>query len=160
MTNQFIFPVKLTTDEDGRFVATFPDLPYGATDGATREEALLSAEDMLDEVIAGLINAGEEIPEPSAKKRGQVMVPLSAQMAAKAALYKAINTAGISNIALAKQMGCDEKEIRRMLDPHHPTKLPRIEDALLTLGHRLAVQVLDAVVPAKPVRNNLRRRTA
>jgi antitoxin HicB len=142
VTNQFIFPVKLETDEDGRFVATFPDLPYGATDGATKEEALLSAEDALQEVIAGLINSGEDIPEPSTKKRGQHLVPLSAQMSAKAALYTARRAAGISNVALAKKIGCDEKEVRRMLDPHHPTKLPRIEAAIQALGQRLMLTVV------------------
>ena len=139
MSNQFSYPVKLETDEDGRVVATFPDLPYGATDGATEMEALENAKDMLDEVVAGLINAGEDIPEPSSKKRGQVMVSLSAQMAAKTALYHARRAAGMSNVALAKAMGCDEKEVRRMMDPHHPTKLPRIEDALRVLGRRLVV---------------------
>ena len=157
MSNQFSYPVQLVADEDGRFVATFPDLPYGVTDGASEEEALLEAQDALDEIIAGLINDGEEIPEPSAKKRGQYLVTLSAQMSAKAALYNAIRDAGISKVALAKEMGCDEKEVRRMLDPHHPTKLPRIEDALLALGHRLVVQVLDVVVPVRPSK---RRRTA
>ncbi len=141
MTNQFIFPVKLETDGDGRFIATFPDLPFGVTDGTTQEEVLCEAADALDEVVAGLINAGEAIPVPSAKKRGQYMVPLSAQMAAKVALYSARRAAGISNVALAKQMGCDEKEVRRMLDPHHPTKLPRIEAALQALGQRLIMSV-------------------
>jgi len=27
----------------------------------------------------------------------------------------------------ARKLACDEKEVRRMLDPRHPTKLPRIK---------------------------------
>jgi antitoxin HicB len=38
-------------------------------------------------------------------------------MAAKAALYLAMREAGISNVQLARKLGCDEKEVRRMLDP-------------------------------------------
>ncbi len=60
MTNQFIFPVNIEADDDGRFVVTFPDLPFGVTDGATQDDTLSEAEDALDEVIAGLINAGED----------------------------------------------------------------------------------------------------
>jgi antitoxin HicB len=47
-------------------------------------------------------------------------------MAAKAALYLAMREAGITNAQLARKLGCGEKEVRRMLDPRHPTKLPRI----------------------------------
>jgi antitoxin HicB len=34
-------------------------------------------------------------------------------------------------------MQLDEKEARRILDPHHPTKLPRIEAALAALGRHV-----------------------
>jgi antitoxin HicB len=55
-------------------------------------------------------------------------------MALKAAVYLAVREAGISNSDLARLMKLDEKEARRILDPHHPTKLPRIEAALSALG--------------------------
>jgi len=31
---------------------------------------------------------------------------------------------------LARKLGCDEREMRRMLDPRHPSKLLRVEEAL------------------------------
>ena len=65
-------------------------------------------------------------------------------MAAKAALYLAMRGAGITNVNLARKLGCDEKEVRRMLDPRHPTKLPRIKEALDILGKRLVVSVEEA----------------
>jgi len=34
-------------------------------------------------------------------------------------------------------MKLDEKEARRILDPHHPTKLPRLEEALSVLGRHV-----------------------
>lgn len=55
-------------------------------------------------------------------------------MAQKAADYLAVREAGISNSELARRMQLDEKEARRILDPHHQTKLPRIEAALSGLG--------------------------
>ena len=49
--------------------------------------------------------------------------------------------ARIKNTELARRLGCDEKEVRRMLDPRHPTKLPRIQAALEALGKRLVVSM-------------------
>ena len=65
-------------------------------------------------------------------------------MAAKAALYLAMQEAGMSNVQLARKLGCDEREVRRMLDPRHPTKLPRIKEALEVFGKRLVVSVEEA----------------
>ena len=65
-------------------------------------------------------------------------------MAARAALYLAMREAGMTNVRLARKLGCDEREVRRMLDPRHPTKLPRIKEALEMLGKRLVVGVEEA----------------
>ena len=62
-------------------------------------------------------------------------------MAAKAALYLAMREARMNNVQLARTLACDEREVRRMLDPRHPTKLPRIKEALEVLGKRLVVSV-------------------
>jgi antitoxin HicB len=62
-------------------------------------------------------------------------------MAAKASLYLAMREAGITRVLLARRLGVDEKEVRRMLNPRHPTKLPRIEQALSSLGKRLVVSL-------------------
>ena len=52
--------------------------------------------------------------------------------------------ARIARVGLARKLGCDEKEVRRMLDPRHPTKLPGIQEALNVLGQRLVVSVEEA----------------
>lgn len=58
-------------------------------------------------------------------------------MAIKAAVYLAAREAGISNSELARRLRLDEKEARRILDPHHPTKLPRIEAALAAVSRHV-----------------------
>ena len=65
-------------------------------------------------------------------------------MAAKAALYLAMREQRITKAQLARKLACDEKEVRRLLDPRHPTKLPRINEALDKLGKRLIVGVEEA----------------
>lgn len=44
---------------------------------------------------------------------------------------------------LAARLGCDEKEVRRLLDPRHPSKLARIQRALASLGKGLAVTLVN-----------------
>ena len=58
-----------------------------------------------------------------------------------AALYVAMRRAGISKLQLAKRLGVDEKEVRRLLDPHYGSKLPRIAKAISVLGQRLVIGV-------------------
>jgi antitoxin HicB len=57
------------------------------------------------------------------------------------ALIAAFRESGMTRVALAARLGKGENEVRRMLDPHHRTKLPAIEDALRVLGKRLVITV-------------------
>ncbi len=82
---------------------------------------------------------GLPLPLPSPLKKRQYAVPLPAQTAAKAALHVALQEAQITKAERVKQLGCDEKEVRRLLDPRHPSKLPRIASALVAVGQRLVV---------------------
>lgn len=137
------YPAKLTQDEDGRFVVTFPDFGWGATDGATREEALEEAQDALEEIIATYLASGDVLPKPSPARRLPLVRP-GVLIAAKAALYEAFGESGITRVALAKALGVNEAEVRRMLSPRHKTKITRLESALTILGKRLELSVADA----------------
>lgn len=140
----FVYPARFERGEkDGVLVVTFRDLPEAITQGGEKD-ALWQASDCLEEVIAGRIVDGREIPPPSRAARGERLIPVPAPMAAKAALYLAMKEAGITNVKLAQRLGCDEREVRRILDPRHPTKLPRIKEALEILGKRLVVSVEEA----------------
>jgi len=141
---EFIYPAKIEDDGEGNLLVTFRDVPFAATEGASIEEALFEAEDCLEEGIAACIASKEDVPKPSALKEGEYPIRLPAQTAAKAALYIAARDQGVSNSELARRIGVDEKEVRRMLDPKHATKLPRIEMALAALGCRLSVSLLQA----------------
>jgi len=137
----FVYPAKLTPDEDGGLVVTFVDFPEAITQGESERDALSEAADCLEEAVAARIAHGDPIPKPSRLGRGRHGVLLRAQLAAKAALYLAMREAGITKVALGKRLGCDEKEVRRLLDPRHPSKLPRLEAALAAAGKRLILGV-------------------
>lgn len=118
-------------------MVTCRDLPEAITQGESIKEALSEAADCLEEAIAARIDDGRDIPMPTVAKRGEHLVSVAPSMALKAAVYLAVREAGISNSELARRMQLDEKEARRILDPHHPTKLPRIEAALAVLGRHV-----------------------
>jgi len=143
MAHELTYPVTLTPDDiDGGFVVTFEDLPEAITQGETVTEALAEAADALEEAVAGRIRRGDPIPEPS-PAADRPLVPVPVQTAAKAALHLALQETGMTRAELATRLGCDEKEVRRLLDPRHPSKLPRIQKALAALGKGLSVRLVD-----------------
>ena len=139
------YPAILTPDRDvGGFTVTFPDLPEAITQGEDRLDTLAQAADCLEESVAGRIRRGDEIPEASKTKAGQTVISVPPLMAAKAALYLAMREAKMSNVKLAKQLGCDEKDVRRMLDPRHSSRINALQAALAALGKKIVVAVENA----------------
>ena len=136
---RFQYPVLLTPADEGGFVVTCRDLPPLITQGEDEQDALDQAADAMDEVFATYMIEGIEFPEPSKARRREQLVAPPAGTEAKAALYVAMREAGISKMQLAKQLGVDEKEVRRLLDPHYGSKLPRIAEAIGLLGQRLVI---------------------
>ena len=142
-----LFHLSVERDEDGRFVVAFPDCGWGATDGATRDEAVAEAKDLLRELIATTIREGKDLPEPSRAGRGRPLVVPPVQIALKAALYEAWREAGISQRRLARDLDVGESEVRgleRMLNPEHSTKAAAIDRALRRLGKRVTVTIDEA----------------
>ena len=137
------YPADFTQADEGGFVITFPDVPEAITQGETVSQCIEEASDALEEAIIGRINMGEEIPIPSAARKGQFVIPVPAQAAFKAALYEEIRAQHLNKVQLAARLGIDEKEVRRLLNPHHRSKLPRIAEILERVGKRIVVGVED-----------------
>ena len=137
--NRFQYSVRLAAADEGGYVVTCRDLPQLITQGEDQQDALEQASDAMDEAFATYMIEGMDFPAPSKPKRGEHLISPPAETMAKAALYVAMREAGISKIQLAKQLGVDEKEVRRLLDPHYHSKLPRIAQAISLLGQRLVI---------------------
>ncbi len=117
----------------------FPDFGWGTTDGATRDEALAEARDLLRELIAATVRDGKDLPAPSrATVRRPLLVPPVA-IALKPAFYEACHAAEVSRRHLARTFGVGESEVRRMLNPDHATKAATIDGALRRFGKRVSV---------------------
>jgi antitoxin HicB len=55
----------------------------------------------------------------------------------------ALREARVSQSALAARLGKDEKEVRRLLDPEHASRVSALELALRAIGKRVQVVVED-----------------
>lgn len=140
----FAYPAKLTAGRDGRILVEFVDLPRVATDGKDKRQAFEEAMDALGSDLSIRLSRREEIPVPSAAKRGHRMVPVPLWLAPKLALYVAMRDRQLSNSELARRLGVHERVVRRMIDPQHATKAEKIQAALAVLGKQMTVEVRDA----------------
>ncbi len=132
------YAFRFTRDGDG-WVITCRDLPEAISQSEVNENRIDIAEGCLQAALESRIRDNEPLPAASTPRRGEVIVSPPAATAAKAALYDAMRDAGISKSELARKLGVDEKEVRRMLDAGHATKLPRIAEAVEALGRHLHI---------------------
>lgn len=136
---RFEYPVMLIPADEGGFVVTCRDLPELITQGESIADALAEAGDAMDEVFAAYMKSKLDFPAPTKARRREHLVAPPAETVAKSALYVAMREARVTNVQLAKRLGVDEKEVRRMLDPHYASKLPRLAQAVAVLGKRLVI---------------------
>jgi antitoxin HicB len=128
----------------GNVVVSFPDVPEAITQGRGDADARALAEEALGLALLTYLDRGLPLPKPRAKGRKLVEIAVAPDVAAKLAVLEAFKAARLSKSELARRIGKDEKEVRRILDPKHPTKLPALTAALRALGKRLVVGVMEA----------------
>lgn len=138
------YPARLSSNGAGGCLVTFTDVREALTEGESRDVALSNAADALEVALLGLMKDGADIPAPSIARAGDDLVLVSAQTAAKLAFYAVFRSSGLSRSALARKIGKDEAEVRRMLDPYHATKLPALDEAIRAMGRRLSVALEPA----------------
>ncbi|WP_370877136.1 GIY-YIG nuclease family protein [Kaistia dalseonensis] len=139
-----VYPVALVPHENGELLVQARDLPEVLTWGKDEAEALAMAEDAIAVVIAAALEDGREIPEPSPVQAGEHLVSLPAQLSAKLAVILAWRASGISKSEMGRRLGLAEGEVRRILDPHHNTKLDKLDAAARVLGQRLFIGISKA----------------
>ena len=142
--SRFSFPVTLTTDEvDGGFTVTFRDLPEAITQAENIEDALDEAADCLEEAIANRVIRRLPIPFPSKPANREYMVTTPLQTSFKASIWLAMQEKNFDRTQLANALNIEEKEVKRILNPSHNTKLGTLERSLFALGKRPILEVGD-----------------
>jgi antitoxin HicB len=137
------YPLTLEPASNGTIIAQAIDVPEALTFGDDEAEACEHAIDAVICALGGYIADGRPIPQPR-PARGRPVAVLPPMVAAKLAIYEAMRRQGLTQAALAERLGCDPRQVRRLLDLDHASTLAQLERALAALGKRLVLEVKDA----------------
>lgn len=128
--------------KSGGYVVTFPDLPYGVTQGDSLEDALDMARDLLITVLSDLMKRHEPIPEPSARRgRSSKAVALPLLESLKVRLYQEWRDSSLKNAELARRAGVPQSNLMRIVDLRHKGRLDAVERGFRAIGKELRVDV-------------------
>ncbi|MBS0529857.1 MAG: type II toxin-antitoxin system HicB family antitoxin [Proteobacteria bacterium] len=140
----FTYAAEFERGDKHGIVVSFPDVPEAITQGDDLADARAQAEEALGFALLTYPERGLPLPKPRTKGKKFTMVSVAPDVAAKLAVLEAFAAAGIGKSEFARRMKKDEREIRRILDPKHSTKLPAMVEALRVLGKRLVVGIEQA----------------
>lgn len=135
------YPASLKTYPNGQVGIFFADVPEAITMGATRAEALDNATDALVVALSGYLDDNRALPDAGRAKQGQPIVCLPPRVAIKMSIHAALRESGITQAELGVRLGVDGKQVRRILDLDHESKLSQLEAALAALGLRASVTI-------------------
>ncbi len=138
------FAALLEPGDDHGVTVSFPDLPEAISQGDDRADALAQAEEVLGLTLLAYLEADRRIPEATTAGTGFVMVTPAPEVAAKLAVIETFRASGMTQAQLATSIGRDGREVRRIISPDHPSKLPALALALRAMGKRLVMSVDDA----------------
>jgi antitoxin HicB len=140
----FVYGARFEPGDEGGIVVSFPDVPEAITQGDDEADAAKQAQEALGLALLTYPRRELPVPEAKARVRGLVRIAVAPEVAAKIAVLEAFASSGISKSELARRLRKDEKEVRRILDPRHATKLTTLTDALRELGQQLVIGVQTA----------------
>jgi len=135
------YPVMIKNYSGGQVGLFCVDVPEAVTAGNSLQEAIHNAEDALVVALSSYIDQQRDIPVPSKPVSGQQVVSVPPLAAMKLAVYQAMRAQGITLRQLSEQIGCNERQIRRILDITHESKVSHVEAALSVLSLRVAVDI-------------------
>jgi antitoxin HicB len=138
------YPVKLTPDDNGTILATFPDVPEAVTFGDTRRDALKRASQALEAALKIYIDDQRDLPIPRRTRGRGPLVALPALTAAKVALYEAMRSEGVGAAELGRRLRRPHSHVSRLLDLNAASSLDQIENALAILGKQIYLVIRDA----------------
>jgi len=136
------YPVTLRPLKNGTVMAKFVDVPEALTCGGDEKEALHLAQEALVLALAeGYMAVRRNVPKPSKPKREQRTVAVPPLVAAKLAVYQAMLEEGVTQVELAARLHQDDRQVRRLLDVKHRSRLDMLDQALKALGRQMVLEV-------------------
>jgi len=132
----FDFPVKLIHSRghgENGYTVTFPDVPEAITEGDTMAEAIANAIDALETALSFYVEAGRDLPKPSAPRGRRTIRPRLIGML-KLAIYTEMKARKMRKVDLKSRLRTTNAGIDRLLDLTHDSRLDQLEMALRALG--------------------------
>ncbi|RPD83132.1 type II toxin-antitoxin system HicB family antitoxin [Neisseria weixii] len=133
-----VYPYKISPDDNGTFLVTFPDIPEAVAVGEDLEEAQIEALEGLLCALDGYFADRRAIPLPS-KVVDEQGVTLPALETAKVLLLNEMLAQNVKKADMARRLDVHMPQIDRLLDLRHNTKIDFLEKAADKLGKRLNI---------------------
>lgn len=129
------------TDDDGTLLVRFRDIPEAITCGDDIDDAMVQAVDCLESAFVFYMDKRLPIPAPSELKDGEHAIYLPVAVQTKLALYSEMLNQGVTKAELARRLSVNQKQIDRLWDLTHSSKLEMLEKAFGVLGKRLSLAI-------------------
>lgn len=123
------YPVTFKTYPSGRIGAFLENVVEAITAGASEAEALDHAQEALVVAMSAYLDGGCALPVPSKAKRTQPMVTVPPRVAIKLAIHEAMREQAMTQAQFGERLGIDGRQVRRILDLDHESKLSQLESA-------------------------------
>lgn len=132
------YPAVLEAQEGGGWFVRFPDLDDTFTEGASREEALFNAGEVLSAMLSWRLDNDRPIPESTAGLANAVYIAPDARTQSALLIRRARGERSLADIARVLQTTWPAAE--RLEDPHHWPSLRQLDRAAAALGKRLVLR--------------------
>lgn len=134
------YVVKIEQENDA-FLVSSRDIPELNSVGYSYEEALKEAVDGLETAFMLYMEQRRAIPSASEKQQDEAEVELPARVGLKVALYNEMLQQKVTKAELARRLSYNQKQIDRLWDLDHSTKLESLEQAFHALGRKLHISL-------------------
>jgi antitoxin HicB len=134
------YPAQITED-GGKFVVIFRDIPEAITQGDDEADAIDMATEVLELSMGVYFEEKRAVPLPSKPRKGERLIDLPTSVSAKVLLLNEMLAQNIAPSELARRMGLTRQDVNRLTDLGHTTKIDRIAHAFSAMGRELKLSV-------------------
>ncbi len=141
----FAYPATIVKRKNGAYEVRFIDLDDAFTEGATLEEALENASEVLSGVILTRLAHEIDVPKPSKSKDGKNVAYVLPDGKTQSALLIREAFSGQNIAQIARSMDTSWPAVSRLKDPGHWPTLKLLDRALKAAGKQLVIGMKDRV---------------
>lgn len=133
------YNINIQKDDNGEYLATFPDVPEAVTTVDSLDDLQIQALDALISAFDFYIEDKKPIPIPKKITKEFVMLPTA--LTAKVYLYNEWLASNLKKVDIANKMGMKPSNLERLFNFRYRSKIEAIEQAINVLGKHLDVRI-------------------